>query len=162
MTILGPSRGKVVIYGVGLRGLQKPRKPLNMGNSGTAMRLMAGILSAQSFNSILMGDESLSNRPMQRISEPLAKFGAKLSLKNDNFPPLSINAAELSGIQYEMKIASAQVKSCLLLAGLYAKGVTKINEPVVCRDHTERMLAGFGYPVVRNESGDITVEGEGL
>ena len=161
VTILGPSRGKVVIYGVGLRGLQKPRKPLNMGNSGTAMRLMAGILSAQSFSSILIGDESLSNRPMQRISEPLAKFGAKLSLKNDNFPPLSINAAELAGIHYEMKIASAQVKSCLLLAGLYAKGVTKINEPVVCRDHTERMLAGFGYPVVRNESGDITIEGEG-
>ncbi len=161
VTILGPSRGKVVIYGVGLRGLQKPRKSLNMGNSGTAMRLMAGILSAQRFNSILIGDESLSNRPMQRISKPLAEFGAKLNLKNDNFPPLSISAAELSGIHYKMKIASAQVKSCLLLAGIYAKGVTKINEPVVCRDHTERMLAGFGYPIFRNESGDITIEGGG-
>ena len=162
VTILGPSKGKVVIYGVGLRGLQKPRKPLYMGNSGTAMRLMAGILSAQRFNSTLIGDESLTNRPMQRIAEPLAEFGAKLILKNDNFPPLQINASELSGINHKMKIASAQVKSCLLLAGIYAKGVTKIIEPVTCRDHTERMLDGFGYPVVRNESGEITITGEGL
>ncbi len=161
VTILGPRKGKVVIYGVGLKGLQKPRKALFMGNSGTAMRLMAGILSAQQFNSILIGDESLSNRPMRRIAEPLAKFGAKLSLKNDNFPPLHIYASELSGTHYKMKIASAQVKSCLLLAGIYAKGVTKIVEPVTCRDHTERMLDGFGYTVVRNEPGEIAITGEG-
>ena len=161
VTIMGPSQGKVVIYGVGLRGLQKPRKPLYVGNSGTAMRLIAGILSAQQFNSILTGDESLNSRPMQRISEPLAELGAKLSLKKGNFPPLHIKGTDLSGIHYKMKIASAQVKSCLLLAGIYAKGVTKIFEPVTCRDHTERMLEGFGYPMVRNEPGEIAITGEG-
>ena len=162
VTIIGPSNGEVLIYGVGLYGLKKPRIPLHMGNSGTAMRLMAGVLSAQNFNSILVGDKSLSSRPMRRISEPLTEFGAKLHLTNDNFPPLHITGSKLSGIHYEMRIASAQIKSCLLLAGIYAHGSTSIIEPSPCRDHTERMLEGFGCSIEREgSSGMITISGEG-
>ena len=162
VTIIGPSNGEVVIYGVGLDGLKKPRAPLYMGNSGTALRLLAGLLSAQNFSSTLAGDESLNSRPMRRISEPLTKFGAKLNLTNDNFPPLHITGSKLSGIHYEMHIASAQVKSCLLLAGIYADGLTRIKEPTLCRDHTERMLEGFGYPIEREaQSRTITITGKG-
>ena len=162
VTIIGPSNGEVVIYGVGLDGLREPRAPLYMGNSGTAMRLLAGILSAQSFSSTLVGDESLNSRPMRRIAEPLAEFGAKLNLTDDNFPPLSITGSKLSGTNYKMRIASAQVKSCLLLAGVYANGSTRITEPSPCRDHTERMLEGFGYPIGRDDSsGAITISGKG-
>ena len=161
-TIIGPSNGEVLISGVGLYGLQKPRIPLYMGNSGTAMRLMAGVLSAQNFNSTLVGDESLNSRPMRRISEPLTEFGAKLHLTNDNFPPLHITGSKLSGIHYEMRIASAQIKSCLLLAGIYAHGSTSIIEPSPCRDHTERMLEGFGCLIERERSsGMITIAGKG-
>jgi 3-phosphoshikimate 1-carboxyvinyltransferase len=146
--IEGPSDGKVTIHGVGLHGLQAPKNKLDLGNSGTAMRLMTGLLAAQSFDSTLIGDESLSLRPMKRVTDPLALMGAKIETKDGGRPPLQIHGGQnLSGINYRMPMASAQVKSCLLLAGLYAQGETSVTEPGVTRDHTERMLEGFGYPV---------------
>ncbi len=149
VTIDGPEQGTVRIHGVGLHGLKAPRAALNLGNSGTSMRLMAGILSGQTFASELCGDESLSTRPMGRICKPLALMGAKLAMAEKGTPPIKITgcAGALKGITYESPMASAQVKSCLLLAGLYAQGTTKVIEPGVTRDHTERMLRGFGYEV---------------
>lgn len=147
VTIVGPENGELTIYGVGKNGLQAPRRPLYMGNSGTAMRLLAGLLAAQSFDSVLTGDESLMERPMNRVAEPLRSMGATIDTGESGTPPLTIRGSKLKGITYEMPIASAQVKSCLLLAGLYAVGETKIIEPAPCRDHTERMLQGFGYSV---------------
>jgi len=152
VTIVGPENGELTIYGVGKNGLQPPRKPLYMGNSGTAMRLLAGLLAAQSFDSVLTGDESLIERPMNRIAGPLRSMGANIETGDSGTPPLAIRGSNLTGISYEMPIASAQVKSCLLLAGLYAEGETKILEPAPCRDHTERMLQGFGYDVVIDDS----------
>lgn len=160
VTIIGPENGKLTLYGVGKTGLQAPRRPLTMGNSGTAMRLLAGLLAAQAFDSELTGDESLSGRPMTRVVEPLRLMGARIATTAAGTPPLRITGAELTGIEYEMPMASAQVKSCLLLAGLFARGATKIREPAPCRDHTETMLAGFAYPVTRNiAAGTTTVEG---
>ncbi|MEQ8314680.1 MAG: bifunctional prephenate dehydrogenase/3-phosphoshikimate 1-carboxyvinyltransferase [Gammaproteobacteria bacterium] len=147
VTIVGPEDGELVIYGVGMHGLKAPRVPLNMGNSGTAMRLMAGLLSAQPFDSELFGDDSLNSRPMSRIADPLKAMGAKIETGSKGTPPLKIQGQKLSATHYEMPVASAQVKSCLLLAGLYASGETSVTEPAVCRDHTERMLRGFGYPL---------------
>lgn len=147
VTIVGPEDGRLTIYGVGMNGLQRPRKPLYMGNSGTAMRLLAGLLAAQDFDSTLTGDESLMERPMNRIAEPLRLMGAEIETGEEGTPPLNISGSKLTGIRYEMPMASAQVKSCLLLAGLYAQGATQIIEPAPCRDHTERMLQGFGYRV---------------
>ena len=144
VTIVGPENGELTIYGVGKLGLQAPRKPLYMGNSGTAMRLLAGLLAAQSFDSVLTGDESLNLRPMNRIAEPLREMGAIIETGEGGTPPLAITGCGLNGISYVMPMASAQVKSCLLLAGLYAEGETRIFEPAPCRDHTERMLQGFG------------------
>jgi 3-phosphoshikimate 1-carboxyvinyltransferase len=148
VTIVGPENGELTIYGVGKNGLQAPRRPLYMGNSGTAMRLLAGLLAAQSFDSELTGDESLMERPMNRVAQPLRSMGARIDTGDSGTPPLTIRGSKLKGITYEMPIASAQVKSCLLLAGLYAEGETKLLEPALCRDHTERMLQGFGYEVV--------------
>ena len=148
VTIVGPENGELTIYGVGKNGLQAPRRPLYMGNSGTAMRLLAGLLAAQSFDSELTGDESLMERPMNRVAQPLRSMGARIDMGDSGTPPLTIRGSKLKGITYEMPIASAQVKSCLLLAGLYAEGETKLLEPAPCRDHTERMLQGFGYEVV--------------
>lgn len=160
VTIVGPENGELTIYGVGKRGLQQPRKPLYMGNSGTAMRLLAGLLSAQTFDSVLIGDESLSERPMNRIVMPLRQMGAKIDASEAATPPLNIAGTALQGISYQMPIASAQVKSCLLLAGLYAEGMTEIFEPAPCRDHTERMLQGFAYPVSCDpEKGVCKLEG---
>jgi len=153
VTIVGPENGELTIYGVGKNGLQAPRRPLYMGNSGTAMRLLAGLLSAQSFDSELTGDESLVERPMNRVAQPLRSMGANIDTGDSGTPPLMIRGSKLKGITYDMPIASAQVKSCLLLAGLYAEGETKIIEPAPCRDHTERMLQGFGYEVVVEEKG---------
>lgn len=152
VTIVGPEDGELTVYGAGVNGLQAPRKPLYMGNSGTAMRLLAGLLAAQEFNSELTGDESLNKRPMNRVAEPLRAMGAQIATGSGGTPPLHITGAPLHGIDYAMQIASAQVKSCLLLAGLYASGETRVIEPAPCRDHTERMLGGFGYPVVRDGS----------
>lgn len=147
VTIVGPENGELTIYGVGKNGLRAPRKTLYMGNSGTAMRLLAGLLAAQSFDSELTGDESLIQRPMNRVAVPLRSMGANIDTGDSGTPPLKIRGSKLKGITYEMPIASAQIKSCLLLAGLYATGDTKIFEPAPCRDHTERMLQGFGYNV---------------
>ncbi|EMP56557.1 bifunctional cyclohexadienyl dehydrogenase/ 3-phosphoshikimate 1-carboxyvinyltransferase [Marinobacter santoriniensis NKSG1] len=151
VTIEGPDNGFVRIHGVGMQGLQRPRGPLYVGNSGTAMRLFAGLLAAQSFDSELTGDASLSKRPMGRVADPLRAMGAVIETAEGGRPPLKIRGGRtLTGIHYEMPVASAQVKSCLLLAGLYAEGVTSVTEPAPTRDHTERMLAGFGYHVHRD------------
>ena len=138
----------VIIQGVGMNGLKEPRKPLNLGNSGTSIRLMSGLLSAQTFDSVLCGDESLSSRPMGRVINPLREMGAEISGK-DSKPPLLIKGGkQLSAIEYTLPVASAQIKSCLLLAGLYSEGTTSIIENGISRDHTERMLKGFGYDVI--------------
>ncbi|WP_417531237.1 bifunctional prephenate dehydrogenase/3-phosphoshikimate 1-carboxyvinyltransferase [Marinobacter lipolyticus] len=151
VTIEGPDDGFVRIHGVGVNGLQAPRGPLYLGNSGTAMRLFSGLLAAQPFDSELTGDSSLSKRPMGRVADPLRAMGAVIDTADGGRPPLKIRGGQpLTGIHYEMPVASAQVKSCLLLAGLYAEGVTSVTEPAPTRDHTERMLAGFGYHVHRD------------
>lgn len=148
VVIEGPEDGRVKIHGVGLHGLQAPPGPLYLGNSGTGMRLFAGLLAGQVFDTELTGDESLSKRPMERVAAPLRLMGAKIESAEGGRPPLKISGAQkLSGIRYDMPMASAQVKSCLLLAGLYADGETEVIEPAPTRDHTERMLNGFGYPV---------------
>jgi 3-phosphoshikimate 1-carboxyvinyltransferase len=139
----------LVIQGVGERGLSKPQAPLDMGNSGTAMRLLAGVLAAQPFDSVLYGDESLSKRPMTRIVKPLTAMGALIETAENGTPPLKITGTgSLHGIHYDSPIASAQVKSCVLLAGLYASGRTTVTEPLTSRDHTEQMLPAFGVRLV--------------
>ena len=154
------SGSKLTIKGLGMHGLKAPTKPLDLGNSGTSIRLMSGLLSAQSFDSELCGDESLSKRPMDRIIDPLRQMGAKIYGVNSK-PPLSISGNQpLKAITYELPIASAQIKSCLLLASLYAEGKTCIVENVTTRDHTERMLRGFGYQVTCSDN-CITLDGGG-
>ncbi|BFM11778.1 bifunctional prephenate dehydrogenase/3-phosphoshikimate 1-carboxyvinyltransferase [Simiduia litorea] len=149
VVIEGPVNGRVKIHGVGLHGLKKPAAPLYVGNSGTSMRLLAGILSGQPFDSVLTGDESLSKRPMNRVVNPLKAMGAHISAEGEKgLPPVIIKGgASLKALDYTLPMASAQVKSCVLLAGLYAAGETKVTEPAPTRDHTERMLRGFGYQV---------------
>jgi 3-phosphoshikimate 1-carboxyvinyltransferase len=159
VAIDGPDQGRVSIQGVGLRGLEAPRQALYLGNSGTSMRLMAGLLAGQDFDCLLTGDASLSGRPMKRVVEPLTRMGAQITLTAAGTAPLAIRGGiRLRGIDYAMPVASAQVKSCLLLAGLYASGRTCITEPAPTRDHTERMLAGMGYPLQR-EAGRVCLEG---
>lgn len=151
VAIDGPDEGRVRIEGVGLRGLRASGSELDLGNSGTSMRLLSGLLAGQHFSSTLVGDVSLSKRPMRRVTEPLARMGARIGTTGEGTAPLRIEPVEaLSAIDYEMPVASAQVKSCLLLAGLYARGDTCVTEPAPTRDHTERMLAGFGCPVRRD------------
>lgn len=162
--IEGPENGEVTIHGVGKHGLKKPKEPLYMGNSGTSMRLLSGLLAGQAFDTVLTGDKSLESRPMRRVTEPLALMGAKIETQPDGTAPLHIKGnSNLQGIHYDMPMASAQVKSCLLLAGMYAEGKTSVTEPAPTRDHTERMLNGFSYPVNRegdkatiNSSGSLT------
>ena len=150
----------VIIHGVGMHGLKMPTNSLNLGNSGTSMRLMSGLLSAQSFDSELCGDESLSKRPMERVIRPLRQMGADISGPNSK-PPLSIHGGnDLSAIEYTLPVASAQIKSCILLAGLYSKGHTTVIENGISRDHTERMLKGFGYQV-QTSPNKISIEGGG-
>ncbi|HHF7374578.1 TPA: 3-phosphoshikimate 1-carboxyvinyltransferase [Legionella bozemanae] len=152
VTIEGPDEQQVIIYGVGKHGLQKPEKIIDCGNSGTSMRLLAGLLAAQSFDSQLTGDESLLKRPMLRVSKPLTEMGAYITIV-DGKPPITIKGGKnLRGIHYIMPEASAQVKSCILLAGLYAEGETRITEIGVSRDHTELMLKNFSYPVHRSDN----------
>ncbi len=150
--------GHFLVHGRGLKenlltlggkgGLIPPTKPLDCGNSGTAMRLLTGLLSGQNFDSTLIGDASLTKRPMSRVVKPLEKMGAKITLSGEGTAPLHIYGNQkLSGIFYEMPIASAQVKSCILLAGLYASSPTEIIEPGPSRDHTERMLRAFQAPI---------------
>lgn len=141
------SPGELCVHGVGLHGLERPGRALDLGNSGTAMRLMAGLLSGQAFDSELIGDASLMQRPMERVAAPLRLMGARIATEQGH-PPLRISAgAALQGIHYRLPVASAQVKSALLLAGLYARGATTLIEPGITRDHTERMLQSFGCPL---------------
>lgn len=149
--IEGPVNGEVTIHGVGKHGLKAPEKPLYLGNSGTSMRLLCGLLAGQPFDTVLTGDKSLESRPMRRVTEPLAGMGAEIVAQANGTAPLHIKGKSgLKGMHYDMPIASAQVKSCLLLAGMYADGETSVTEPAPTRDHTERMLNGFGYPVRRD------------
>jgi 3-phosphoshikimate 1-carboxyvinyltransferase len=138
---------EVRVHGVGLKGLQRANHPLDMGNAGTAMRLMTGLLSGQAFDSELVGDSSLMKRPMERAAKPLREMGAQIETLEGK-PPVRIKGgAQLRGIRYELPVASAQVKSAILLGGLYASGPTIVIEPAVTRDHTERMLQSFGCDV---------------
>jgi 3-phosphoshikimate 1-carboxyvinyltransferase len=151
----------VTIHGVGVHGLKQPDAPLDLGNSGTSMRLMSGLCAGQDFAVTLTGDKSLSGRPMRRVTDPLAMMGAEIDTTDKGTPPLNISAGnKLKGITYDMPVASAQVKSCLLLAGMYAEGTTCVIEPAPTRDHTERMLGGFGYPVSR-EANRFCIQGGG-
>jgi 3-phosphoshikimate 1-carboxyvinyltransferase len=142
--------GRRIVHGVGLDGLRAPSGPLDLGNAGTGMRLMAGILAGQRFASELIGDESLSRRPMKRVIEPLRRMGAVIDSREGGLAPLRIAPAPtgLVAIDYVSPVASAQVKSCVLLAGLFARGTTSVSEPHRTRDHTERMLRAFGVEVV--------------
>jgi 3-phosphoshikimate 1-carboxyvinyltransferase len=148
VVIDGPDDGRVTVHGVGMHGLKAPAAALDCGNSGTSMRLLSGLLAGQGLELTLVGDASLSRRPMRRVTDPLALMGARIDT-TDGRPPLRIHpaAGRLSGIRYEMPVASAQVKSALMLAGLYADGETCIVEPAPTRDHTERMLSAFGVDV---------------
>lgn len=146
------NKGSIVkVKGVGLHGLHAYDKALNFGNSGTSVRLMTGLLSAQSFDSELIGDASLMTRPMMRVIEPLRTMNADISCSDKGTLPIKITGGnQLKAIDYELPVASAQLKSCLLLAGLYAEGTTSIIENKATRDHTERMLGAFSHPVTRN------------
>jgi 3-phosphoshikimate 1-carboxyvinyltransferase len=159
--IEGPDAGKVIIHGVGMHGLQSPDEALYLGNSGTSMRLLSGLLAGQRFNVTLTGDASLTRRPMKRVTEPLRLMGAEIETSDTGTAPLKIHGdAHLQGLNYDMPMASAQVKSCLLLAGLYAQGETSVTEPAPTRDHTERMLTGFGY-LVRREGNKVSLSSGG-
>lgn len=147
VSIEAPSAGERIVRGVGLHGLRGSSQPLDCGNAGTGMRLLTGLLAGQAFDSTLIGDESLSKRPMRRVTDPLAKMGAQID-SQDGLPPLHVRGGRsLHGIRYELPVASAQVKSALLLAGLYAEGSTEVIEPHPTRDYTESMLAAFGWPI---------------
>ena len=148
----------VTIHGRGLRGLQQPSLELDAGNSGTTVRLMSGILAGQPLESTFIGDESLSRRPMKRIIDPLRRFGATLEARDDNYLPLKIKGGPLRAVDFTMPVASAQVKSAVLLAGLQAAGTTKVHEPVASRNHTEIALAEFG---ARIKTSERTIEVEG-
>ena len=159
VAIDGPHQGQVQVHGVGLHGLKAPSQPLDCGNSGTSMRLLAGLLAGQQFSSTLCGDASLSKRPMRRVIDPLSQMGAVIQANPADpavgRPPLNIRPGRgLQAIHYTLPMASAQVKSSVLLAGLYAQGQTSVTEPEVTRDHTERMLRGFGVGVEQTPAGD--------
>lgn len=161
VAVEGPKAGRITIQGVGRDGLKAPTTALDMGNSGTALRLLTGVLAGQPFSSVVTGDSSLIRRPMQRIIDPLWRMGARIESSAGGTAPLQIHGTKLlHGIDYTLPVSSAQVKSCILLAGLYAQGNTCITEPIPTRDHTERLLQGFGYPVQRGEQ-QITLTGGG-
>ncbi|MGC5324577.1 3-phosphoshikimate 1-carboxyvinyltransferase [Brevibacillus sp. SYSU BS000544] len=150
---------KVTVHGRGWHGLTEPHEILDVGNSGTTIRLISGVLSTQAFHSVLIGDESIGKRPMRRVVNPLREMGAKIDgRKNGEFTPLTIRGTELQGIHYQSPVASAQVKSAILLAGLQAKGTTVVEEPMLSRDHTERMLRAFGVEV-KQDGLRVSVEG---
>jgi 3-phosphoshikimate 1-carboxyvinyltransferase len=140
----------VRVTGHGLRGLKSSQRPLDAGNSGTTIRLLSGILAGQNFTSKIAGDDSLNKRPMKRILTPLREMGARIQARDENFAPLEIHGGKLRGIHYEMPMASAQVKSAVLLAGLFAEGDTSVTEPARTRDHTELALEEFGVPLERH------------
>lgn len=143
-----PSASERIVHGVGLHGLRAADGAIDCGNAGTGMRLLTGLLAGQRFDSTLVGDESLSRRPMRRVIEPLSRMGARIESEDGGLPPLRVRgAAALHGIDYALPVASAQVKSAILLAGLYADGETTVREPHPTRDYTERMLHAFGWPI---------------
>ncbi|HDS0950936.1 TPA: 3-phosphoshikimate 1-carboxyvinyltransferase [Stenotrophomonas maltophilia] len=143
-----PSASQRIVHGVGIDGLQAPSAPLDCGNAGTGMRLLAGLLAGQAFDCTLVGDESLSGRPMRRVTGPLSQMGAKIDTQDDGTPPLHVHGGQsLQGIDFASPVASAQVKSAVLLAGLYAQGETSVVEPHPTRDYTERMLSAFGVDI---------------
>ncbi|AFS18875.1 3-phosphoshikimate 1-carboxyvinyltransferase [Candidatus Portiera aleyrodidarum MED (Bemisia tabaci)] len=160
--IYGPKQNILCISGAGIYGLKNPKKNIYLGNSGTSMRLLTGLLAGQKFDTKLTGDLSLNKRPMNRVEIPLRLMGAKIKTDKYGVPPVKILGNRLTGINYIMPIASAQVKSCLLLAGIYAKGETKIIEPGCTRDHTERMLKSFGYKIKQKENTISLVGGSKL
>jgi 3-phosphoshikimate 1-carboxyvinyltransferase len=151
-------RKELLVHGRGLNGLQEPRHMLDAGNSGSTIRMLSGILAAQSFACEIGGDESLSQRPMKRILAPLAQMGARIQAADGGYPPLRIQGSPLHGIDYSLPVASAQVKSCVLLAGLYAGGETVVRESVRTRDHTEIALRELGADI-RSAGGSIHVTG---
>lgn len=161
--IEAPAPGERIVHGVGIDGLRAPDGPLYCGNAGTAMRLLAGLLAGQRFDSVLTGDASLSRRPMGRVIEPLAAMGARIESSGDSgCAPLRIAGGRaLHGIDYATPVASAQVKSTILLAGLHAAGTTTVREPHPTRDYTERMLRAFGYPVDVAGTGAVSLRGGG-
>src|SRR6201998_2468827 len=140
----------VRVTGRGAPGLKASWRALDAGNSGTTMRLLAGILAGQSFSSKLTGDDSLQKRPMKRVIAPLREMGADIRGRDDNFAPLEIRGSKLKAIDYKMRMASAQVKSAVLLAGLFAEGVTSVTEPAQTRDHTELALEEFGASIEKH------------
>jgi 3-phosphoshikimate 1-carboxyvinyltransferase len=143
-----PSVSERVVRGVGLHGLRAPAQAIDCGNAGTGMRLLTGLLAGQHFGTTLVGDESLSRRPMRRVVDPLTRMGARIDSEPGGMPPLRLQGnCMLSGIEYATPVASAQIKSAILLAGLYARGQTIVREPHATRDYTERMLRAFGWPV---------------
>ncbi|HEY2401924.1 MAG TPA: 3-phosphoshikimate 1-carboxyvinyltransferase [Steroidobacteraceae bacterium] len=152
-----PEEQHVIVHGVGLHGLKAAAKPLDMGNAGTAMRLSMGLLAPQNFKSTLVGDESLMSRPMERAAVPLRQMGANITTRNGR-PPVEIQGTQLKGIDYKLPVASAQVKSAVILAGLQAQGTTRVTEPAPTRDHTERMLRAFGVKI-STEGPTVTIEG---
>ena len=161
--IEGPDdQQNVTVYGKGLHGLTAPQKPLDIGNSGTSIRLLSGILAGQRFGASMAGDNSLNKRPMGRVITPLKQMGANIDAAQDGTPPVVTQALaddqQLKAIHYDLPMASAQVKSCVLLAGMYADGTTSVTEPGITRDHTERMLKAFGYPVTV-DGNKISIEG---
>lgn len=157
--IQAPSASRRIVHGVGLHGLAAPAGPLDCGNAGTGMRLLAGLLAGQAFDSELVGDASLSRRPMGRVIAPLQTMGAVIDAGEGGLPPLRIHGNKvLQGVDFKSSVASAQVKSAVLLAGLYARGTTRVSEPHPTRDYTERMLAAFGWPV-RFGPGEASLEG---
>ena len=159
--IEGPNNGCLTVKGVGMNGLKAPKKALDMGNSGTAMRLLTGLLAAQSFDSVLIGDASLSKRPMRRVTDPLALMNADCQTQEDGCPPIRIKYSNnLKGIHYDLPMASAQVKSAVLLAGLYAEGETSVTEPAPTRNHTEMMLQAYGYGC-ETQANRMSVQGGG-
>ncbi len=150
--------GEIVIHGRGLDGLAAPAADLDAGNSGSTIRMLSGILAGQKFSSRIYGDESLSRRPMDRIMKPLGEMGATIAAREGRFPPLEITGAELRPIEYTLPVPSAQVKSCVLLAGLYAEGATVVREPIRSRDHTEIALRELGADI-SVAPGVITLQG---
>jgi len=151
---------KASIHGRGPELLSPPTRPLDCGNSGTTMRLLAGVLAGRPFESVLVGDESLSRRPMRRVVEPLSLMGAEIHARAGNFPPLRVRGGHLRGIYYRLPVASAQVKSAILLAGLQAEGETVVEEPLPSRDHTERMLLFLGAELEKDGARIRLVPGE--
>lgn len=151
---------QLIVNGVGMHGLKPPSQPIDCGNSGTSIRLLAGLLAGQDFDSTLTGDDSLLKRPMERVIDPLTLMGAKISACAGKAPLMLTGGQTLTGIHYQLPVASAQVKSSLLFAGMYAQGETIITEPSVTRDHTERMLATFKYPIKKDKN-NIMISGGG-